>query len=146
MASGIWSTRTARRLAERHEVTERQIWRDREHVLEETQRAIEYDDRRKAKTDLLMKCRTLYQQAVRHGKLITATKLLSFEANVMGAFEPVQVQVTHQVDEMSEVEWARQILDPDTVQWAKEQLVAAGEELPETIDLPLLEVVHESED
>ena len=125
---GLWSSRKARELSETHGVNERTIWKDRLWVLGAWKSDLDLTagDRRQAKADLLNRARGLYQQAVERGHTMTAARLLSFEAQVLGAFEPVEVSHVHRVARMEDEELARMLLDPDARAWA-EQVVQASE-------------------
>jgi hypothetical protein len=126
VASGQWTRDKIRALAELHDVTWQQIYVDRAHVIESITEALIDPDPTRAKVDLLMRARKLYQTCaeVRENRS-TAAKLLDFEARVVGAYEPIKVQLTTAT--MPDEELARAILDPEAIEWARSVL---GEQAP----------------
>lgn len=127
---GLLDTRFAKRLAERHGVNLRQIWADRRKVLERIRNAIDLEDATAAKVGLLARSRELYRHSLTLGHTSTAARCLSFEADVLGAKEPLRIEVETTVDDVNPVDMARRMLSPEALDWARATLLAAGEELP----------------
>ena len=111
LREGRWSLRTQRLLAERHGVSTRQLRSDRARV--EQFWAEEYDraGAQGHKIRLLQESKALRNKAISEGQFMVAAKILMFEARITGADEPLQIQVQHQFQDMSEQELAREVLD-----------------------------------
>ena len=137
VATGNWTRDAIRSLAREYGVTWQQVYMDRAIVLDDLKASLVDPDRTRAKTDLLVRARDLYRTCagVQENRS-TAARLLDFEARVVGAYEPLQVDVTHRVEAMPDTDLARQILDPEAHAWARAVLERVGES-PPTLQLVL---------
>lgn len=146
IAQGGWRRDAIHAMARRHGVDWREIYRDRAHVLEALREALVDPDPTRAKVDLLIRARELYQTcaAVQENRA-TAARLLDFEARVVGAYEPLKVDLTHRVEQMPDVDAARQILDPQAQAWARAVLADAGEEIPGVLTIDPAPVLLEQD-
>lgn len=137
-AAGNLTTARARELAAMYGVNERQIWVDRRWVIDQVAEQVDMAPK-PTKVGLIIRARELYRQCLEMGHTATAARLLSFEADILGAKEPLKLDVTHRLETMDPVELARKMLDPEAIAWARQQLIEAGEDVP-VLDVEFEEV------
>jgi hypothetical protein len=139
VAAGGWTSANVARIASKHAVSVSQIYRDRQAVVEELRAVLVPTDQVEAKVDLLVRARALYRLCLQEHHTGTAARLLDFEARVVGAHEPIRVEVAH-TESMNDLELARTILDPEAMAWARARLTEAGLPVYGVLDLPVDEV------
>jgi hypothetical protein len=111
LREGRWSLRAQRLLAERHGVSARQLRKDRAKVEEIWRDEFNRLGAQGHKVRLMNEGRALRLQASSQGQYMVAAKILSFEARITGADEPLQIEVSHRVASMTDQELAREVLD-----------------------------------
>ena len=128
-ASGQWTMASIAALANKHDVSTRQIQLDRAKIEQHHREALApmMGDKAAAKSELLARARLLFAESLKRNHTITCAKLLDFEARVTGALAPLEVRLLNDVKAMDDVALARTILDPDARAWARARLIEAGE-------------------
>ena len=111
LCEGRWSLRAQRLLSERHGVSTRQLRKDRARVEEIWRDEFDRLGAQGHKVRLMNESRALRLQAAQEGQYMVAAKILSFEARITGADEPLQIEVSHRVAGMTDAELAREVLD-----------------------------------
>ena len=106
LRSGTWSRRVARSVADEYGITVRQVYRDREAVLDAWSRNLGAQDRQREAARLLEEVRTLRgataSQGLREsdsGMIKWAVQLLTLEADLLRLRDPVQIDVRMTQDE-----------------------------------------------
>ena len=106
LRTGTWSRRMARQLADEYGITVRQVYRDREAVLEAWGRNLGAEDRHLNAARLLEEVRALRAASASKGlsesdsgMLKCAVQLLNLEADLLRLREPVTIDVRMTKDE-----------------------------------------------
>lgn len=135
MSRGEWTTANIAKLARESGVSTNTIYDDRKIALGSLRETILEGDPIDRKVRLLARSEALYRQCVAIDHTSTAARLLDFEARIVGAHEPIKVDMRHTVEALPDEELARQILDPEAVRWARAVLEAAGEPVPGVLEV-----------
>ena len=111
LREGRWSLRAQRLLSERHGVGVRQLRKDRAQVETMWREEFERMGAQGHKVRLMNESQALRLKAATDGQYMVAAKILMFEARITGADEPMQIEITHRIAEMSDAEIAREVLE-----------------------------------
>ena len=136
MRSGGWCRKMARQVADEYGIELRQVYRDRDFVLDAWARNLGHDDRRREAARLLEEVRALRSATAEKGLehtdgsvLRCAVQLMTLEADLLRLREPMQVEVTVRQD------------DPETL---AREVVALLPFASEILDIPIPENVIEA--
>jgi hypothetical protein len=134
MSTGQWTVSCIAALARKHGVKPRTVYDDRKIALEVLRETLIEATPEERKTRLLAKSDALYRHCIAIDHTATAARLLGFEALILGANEPIKIDLTHRVEQQPDIDVARQILDPQAVAWARTVLADAGEAIPGVLE------------
>ena len=105
-----WTLNTQRQLADRHGVTDRQIRDDARIIRERWADDAKQTKPDESKADWLQRLRMAQHQSQKDGQTIALGRLLALEARCMGFESPVNVNVTHSVEQLDPVSQAKAIV------------------------------------
>ena len=138
MLKGAWNLATQNRMAARHGVDVRTVYRDAAWIRERWKEGHEQITPEEDRAQFIERLRAAQLDAAQHNAHTARGRMLRLEAQVCGHNQPVRVEVSHNVGQMSRIEQAHLL-----IQKAEEAKLFLSQSAPkelETIEPRVIDV------
>ena len=110
MLKGFWSLRNQMRIAERHGVDVRTVYRDAAWIRDKWKQSDDDVSPAEQRSEFLARLKAAQADAASSNHHTARSRMMLLEAQVCGHSAPIQVEVTHRAETMSPIEQAKLIV------------------------------------